>query len=186
MLSLRRGGQNVSYISRFAWRRDLAGSPPTRRTHLERAANVATIVASLAATFALCLGYLQFHTTQELTRETLQLQLDALEHGRESKAIDLFLKFNEVQQGINNPAVSTSEEVKFWQQNLAITITESIYKLTENDQGWMATVAFMLREQRDFLEKHGLDCSTFLPSFIEFVNNELGEDVCTPRDASKT
>jgi hypothetical protein len=113
-----------------------------------------------------------------LTRQAITLQLDALKHEREAKAIDLFLKFNEIQQSIAAPSRKTSERALYWQKNIAVTATESVFKLTEGDPGWMATVAFMLREQTDFLENNGLECATFLPAFIDLVKKEIDQNVC--------
>jgi hypothetical protein len=127
---------------------------------------------------ALGFGYYQFRATHLLTREALALQLDALKHEREAKALDLFLKFNEIQQSIVSPSRKTTEQVLFWQKNIAVTTTESVFKLTEGDPGWMATVAFMLREQTEFLKDNGLECATFLPGFVDLVNKEIGQNVC--------
>jgi hypothetical protein len=164
-------------VRRLPWRGNIANHEP-RPTTLEGPANIATIVASVVATMALIFGYVPFHETQLLTRKAMELQVSALEHEREAKAIDLFLKFNEIQQAIASPSRKTKGEVLFWQQNIALTTTESVFKLTQGDAGWMATVAFMLQEQRDFLKKNGLQCATFLPAFVEFVTKEMGEDVC--------
>jgi hypothetical protein len=172
---LRRG--NSDPTERFAWRPHVPKSRPDPGS-FKRSANIATIVTSIVATIALISGYLQFRETQLLTRQTLSLQLSALQHEREAKAIDLFLKFNEIQQVIASPSGKTKEEVLFWQQNIALTTTESVFRLMEGDAGWMATVAFMLQEQRDFLRKNGLQCPTFVPTFIEFATKEMGEDVC--------
>lgn len=152
-------------------------SDESKPTRLGGAANLATIAASFVAVFALGFGYYQFQATQVLTRQTLQLQKDALRHEQEAKAIDLFLKFNEVQQGMS-PTRGKTKDALYWQQNIAMTITESVFKLTQGDAGWMATVEFMLREQVDFLTKDGLECDTFLPDFIELVKKVAEQDVC--------
>jgi hypothetical protein len=164
-------------ISRFEWRQGNVDDRP-KRTGLEQAASLATILASIVASFALAFGYHQFRATQLLARQTLALQNEALQHEREAKAIDLFLKFNEIQLSVASPSHKSTKQALYWQQNLAVTTTESIFKLMEADSGWLATVAFMLREQTDFLMLNGLDCPTYLPAFVTLVNKVMEEDVC--------
>jgi len=130
------------------------------------------------ASLALWFGYWQFRETQTLAQKTLTLQLDALEHDREAKAVDLFLKFNEVQHSIAVRRPKLKGEALFWQQNMALTITESVFKLMEDDEGWKATVKFMLREQTDFLKDPGMQCDTYLPAFVAFAKEVVGHDVC--------
>lgn len=164
-------------ISRFAWRQRTVSVAPNA-TRLEMAASLATILASFVAALALSFGYYQFQATQLLTRQTLELQKDALQHEREAKAIDLFLKFNEVQTGISTPARGKTADVLFWQQNMAMTITEAVFKLMQSDPGWMATVKFMLREQEKFLKQDGLECETFLKDFIDLAREVVKQDIC--------
>ncbi len=156
----------------------LAAEKKPGRTILERAANFGTIVASIVAISALGFGFHQFRATQILTRQTLELQQKVFRHERESKAIELTLKFNEIQHQMAASSRRLTEEALYWQRNFLVTITEAVFELMEDDPQWMATVSFLLQEQSTSLKKDGLQCRTFAPTFVAFANKTLGFNVC--------
>ena len=156
-------------------------------TKLERGSYWATIVAAAVATLAFGFGYFQFSATQEAQRETLELE-------RESQAVELFSKYNELMRDAQpNPGPSPSPspspspnpspsntDPEFWKNNLAVSIAESIFKLRREDEGWVETVGWMLQHHTKHLKERGLNCKTFDKDFIKFVNQEMGQDVCRP------
>lgn len=152
-----------------------------KATWLEIVAQVATTVAAVVATVALILGFIQFRETQLLTREALNLQTNTLKHEREAKAIDLFMKFNEIQQEMasqltKRSRLQTQKEGLFWRQNLSLSITESVFVLTEGDATWRATVVWMLEGQKDFITD--LNCQTFSPAFVALAREVTRREVC--------
>ena len=133
---------------------------------IERKAHAATITASLVAIAALLAGTYQFLKTQELTQENLRLQAETLSNDRETKAIEFFIKFNEIKKDLAGKSASGSEPAQdFWNHNLALTLTESVFRLTEGDPGWKKTTLWMLESQRPFLESVPQGCRTFSQNF---------------------
>ena len=133
---------------------------------IERFAHRANITAAIVATLALLAGSYQFWRTQELTQQNLRLQAETLNNDRESKAIEFFVKFNEIKKELAGKPVPTSDtSPDFWSHNLALSLTESVFRLTEGDPGWKKTVLWMLESQRQFLESVPQGCKTFAQNF---------------------
>jgi hypothetical protein len=133
---------------------------------LERWSYIATIVASVVAIVTLCFGYWQFADTQHMQRETLQLE-------RESKAIDLTLKFNELKGD------GARKSDRAWvQDNEATTIAESIFDLVGDDPGWRATVKWMLEDEAQYTKDNHLGCDSFNPGFVAYAKTVLGSNIC--------
>ena len=138
---------------------------------MERLAHIATVIAALVAILAFGFGLSQFNETQRLTRENLKLQMEALSHERESKAIDLFVKFNELQKEVAGKPLPRKGEAGFWHHNMLLALTESIYKLTEGDTGWHETVVWMLTSQKPFLVAVPQGCKTFAAEFLKLMKD---------------
>ena len=138
----------------------------------------ATIVAAAVAVFTFYYGYQQFRQTQQATRDALALQREAAEVDRESKAVELFVKYNEVMLEPHPSPKSGKAPSEFWRDNLAISIAESIFKLRGNEAGWRETVRWMLSNHAENLKKKGLDCPTYDGEFVKFVNQVMQKNVC--------
>src|SRR3712207_1749275 len=136
-------------------------------SRLEQVAHGATITASVVAIFAFGLGYFQFKETQEATRETLSLQGEALDLQRETEAVELFVRYNEVMQA---SGANRSDEEGFWRGNLGIAISEAIFRLREDDAGWRETARWMLSHHQARLRN--LDCATYSAEFIALAREE--------------
>jgi hypothetical protein len=146
---------------------------------MERAATFSTISASLVTIFAFCFGIWQFTETQKLTQENLRLQAETLDHERDSKAIELFLKFNELQREVANKPLPKRGDSYFWHHNMLLTITESVYRLTSPDPGWQETVFWMLKEQKRYIEAVPQGCQTFNTDFIKLMKKIAPHLNCT-------
>jgi hypothetical protein len=120
---------------------------------------IATVVASIVAVAAIGFGYQQFSQGHELERE--------------SKAVELFVKYNELMK-----ETPSNAEPNFWRDNLSVGIAESIFKLRRGDEGWEKTVRWMLSNHTEFLKREGLNCDTFDDDFEKVVNEEIKQDVC--------
>ena len=146
-------------------------------TKLQNASNLATIIAALVAALAFYYGYQQVSETQKLTREALDLQNITLNQEQETQAVELFIKYNELmEESSSSPKSAKADDRKFWRNNRAVSIIETIYKLREGDDGWRETVAWMISNHDDFLKD--VNCPTYYPKFIDFVNRQLKRDVC--------
>jgi hypothetical protein len=131
---------------------------------IQNAANLATIFAALVAAGSFYYGYQQFKQTQTDTRELLKLEKEALDHERESRAVDLLVKYNEV--------------VAETPDNLGVSLAESVFRVRKDDAGWKETVVWMLGHHVNYLKKYGLQCPTFDSEFIELANRVTKVDVC--------
>jgi hypothetical protein len=137
---------------------------------MQRAAHFASIAASILAVFAFGVGLWQFTVTQKQARETLELQTDTLKHERQSKAIDYFIKFNELQKdAAGKPLPKNDDDPEFWRHNLLLALTEQLFLLTEGDMGWELTVQWMLEKQEPFLVGKPQGCNTFAVRFVALM-----------------
>jgi hypothetical protein len=145
---------------------------------MQLAASIATVLAAAIAGVALLVGLWQFNRTQQLTRQNLLLQAKALQHEREVKAIELFLKFNELNAELVSESRSAGSEGAFWKHNALLAITESVFRLTAGDVGWRETVLWMLQIQKPFIVDNPINCKTFAPEFIELIKSSCPEMRC--------
>jgi hypothetical protein len=145
-------------------------------TKLQNAANLAGVFAALVAAFAFYYGYQQFSETQKATLEALDLQKKTLNQESEAQAVDLFIKYNELMETSSSSPKSAKDDGKFWRDNRAVSIIETIFKLKGDDRGWRETAAWMLGNHADFLKD--VNCPTYDPKFIDFVKQQLKRDVC--------
>ena len=129
--------------------------------NLDAIAHVATIVASVVAVAALIGGLWQFTLTQEATRE--------------AKAIDLYLRFNEINETLPEFATTQDTPDKFWRRNALVTITESVFRLTAPDPGWRETIEWMIQVQRPFLTSTRLNSRTYSQPFIRVMKTAIPE-----------
>jgi hypothetical protein len=133
------------------------------------AAHCATIAAALVAALAFIVGLLQFNETQKMTRENIRLQNEVLTHEREAKAIEFYMKYHELKKAVSDKPLPKSSDPAFWDYNLLLVLTESIFRLTEGDEGWGKGVMGMLQSQKDFLEHQEQDCRTWAPRFLALM-----------------
>ena len=149
---------------------------------IQNAANIATVFAALIAAGSFYYGYLQVKETQQEAREVLELQQNSFDQERDSRAVDLFLKYNELMGQTNSRAESIQND---WRENLAVSIAESVFRLRKDDSGWKETVAWMLSHHIEYLKKARLNCPSFDGDFVKLANEQAKEDLCTPRKSGK-
>lgn len=118
------------------------------------AANVATILASVVAAISLIVGAIQFVATQKSSRET--------------QAVELFLKFNQlnIDQGL-----ATNSQSDHWYNNGKIAITESLYEVTHGSKSWESTVKWMLSQQEEFICGGDFEVESYSDRFQAFCKN---------------
>ena len=114
-------------------------------------AQLFTILTCVTAIFALIIGIYQFKETQESTRET--------------QAVDLLLKFNQL--NIDQKLSSTAES-DHWFDNSKFAITESLYLIACKQKSWIKTIVWMLFMQKDFIDSGGFEVDTYSADFVDF------------------
>jgi hypothetical protein len=121
-------------------------------------------LASTIAIAAILSGLWQFRQTQRLSRE--------------AKAVDLFLKFNELNEELVVNPVTNRENATFWKINALLTITEAVFRLTDGEATWKQTVHWMLRLQEPFLTTNGVNSKTFFPEFVREIRVAVPNAKC--------
>jgi hypothetical protein len=125
----------------------------------------APLLASVIATVAILSGLWQFRTTQRLTRE--------------AKAVDLFLKFNELTEKLPTTQGTRPPQSSFWQYNALLTITQAIFALTRGIHSWDSTIEWMLQTQNWFLTQNSINCQSFSPEFVIRMKKAVPQIRCT-------
>jgi hypothetical protein len=126
---------------------------------------IISAIGVIIAAIAVLIGSCQFRRGQEF------------EH--DSKAVQLFIKYNELMKDRANSTQPAAAKENQWRENLAIAIAEAIFRLESKDRGWKKTVRWMVLDHTDFLKSNGLNCETFDADFIKLVNQELQQNVCS-------
>lgn len=134
-----------------------------------RIVNFLAGLSSVVTILAFVLGLWQFWETQSLAQENLANE-------REMKAVELFVKFNEVQEKLTEGGKKI-EDIGYWSGNGLVAIAESISNLTHGNRSWDSTVRWMLDELAPFLIKNQPDCRTYSPSFVALLRSR-SEPLC--------
>ena len=134
---------------------------------LDSLAHIFTIVASVGTVGALGVGSYQFQKTQALAQETLQME-------REAKAVELYIKFNELKESEVVGEVESKPEAIYWRNNSLLSITESIANLTLGNLNWQETISWMLELQQPFLSGEPLNCKTYSDEFRRMLEQTEG------------
>ena len=134
-----------------------------------------SVAAAVVASLAFLFGVFQFWKTQTLARHNLELQRELLNHEREAKAVDLFVRFSELKHSTETVTFDPNDRSQFWQHNAALAVIESVYKLTRGNREWSETVRWMLECHREFLCSNRVDGSTFTPAFVELMKQTVPE-----------
>lgn len=132
------------------------------KTLLKTGADIATLTTAVVA---LALSLRQFNATVDRERET--------------RAVDLFVKYNELMRDAGQTAAGNPRD-RWWRSNLAIALAESIWRLRNDDSGWIATVKWMLKTEDSIKAVKDLDCSTYDPRFASLATGTLQHPVCAP------
>ena len=134
----------------------------------ERYSFIATVIGAAVTVAVLIVGIIQFSLTQNLQRKALDDEL-------EGRAIDLMVEYNNLMLA----TAKDEDDKRFWKNNAAISIADSMYYLRANDDdGWEGTVRWILDKHIDDLKEYKLDCKTTGDEYIEFVNETYGTDIC--------
>lgn len=137
---------------------------------MKKLESVSVVIASLVAVVTFLVGLWQFDQTQKLAR-------DNLANEREMKAVELFVKFNDLQEKFSASAHVTPE-VEYWRGNSMVAITESISNLTRGKSGWDFTVNWMIDVLAPFLLKNPPKCETYSDDFASLLKMK-SNDLCT-------
>jgi hypothetical protein len=135
----------------------------TPDNYISISADLATILACITAIAALVISTTQFYLTQTATRE--------------SQAVDLFLKWNELnieEAGISPTAQPSNQNGRStdWYGNCKMAITEALYEVSHRSPSWEKTCEWMLSMQHNFIVEGGFDVNTYCPRFRKFCRSK--------------
>lgn len=144
-------------------------------------ANAATIAAALALVAALLVGSSQFIETQQHQRQLLAAQQAAVQQEGDSKAaeinvkaVELLLRYNDLMLQVNAPAAKNArKESRYWKENLAINLLESLYNLTRGKKEWENTIGWALERHGRFIRDQRLNCAGYSSEFVRYLEKTL-------------
>jgi len=160
----------------------VASRPSAGEQRLKIWAHVATISTSLVIVAALFIGSRQFIETEKSQRELLVAQKASLLQERHvqaaelnARAVELFLRYNDLMQQLNGPvAKNTKKENRYWKENLAVNLLESLFNLTRGNREWETTIAWALEKHLRFIREQRLSCTAYSPEFVRYLEKTAG------------
>ena len=114
-------------------------------------------------------GY-QFSVTNTARQE-------AVARERQLKAVDLFIKYNELKLSGSERKMEAGEVES--RRSMSVALTESIFLIQGDDSGWRATLKGMILEEDGPQHQLSVDCATLDDSFEKFAKDSLGRNICT-------
>lgn len=178
-------------------REDVAtGHRPASTTHADAGerklkvwTHLVTMASSLVVVAAVVFGSYQFYETQRLQRESIAIQKDSFEPERNAKAVELFVKYNELMmQPTTGVSKAAKREAWYWKENLAVSLLESLFNLTSGRQEWEAMVGWALEKHGRFIREQRLSCGAYTEQFIGYVEKTFAAEhlaLCRERGAAK-
>lgn len=152
-------------------------------------AHMVTMASSLVVVVAVLFGSYQFYETQKLQRESIAIQKDSLEPERNAKAVELFVKYNELMmQPTTGVSKTAKREAWYWKENLAVSLLESLFNLTNGRQEWEAMVGWALEKHGRFIREQRLSCGAYTDQFINYVEKTFAAEhlaLCRERNTAK-
>ena len=147
------------------------------------------MASSLVVVAAVVFGSYQFYETQKLQRESIAIQKDSFEPERNAKAVELFVKYNELMmQPTTGVSKAAKREAWYWKENLAVSLLESLFNLTSGRQEWEAMVGWALEKHGRFIREQRLSCGAYTEQFISYVEKTFAAEhlaLCRERGAAK-
>ena len=149
---------------------------------LAKLAQYAPLAATVIVSMVFVLGGWQFVETQRAQRESLALQNLAVHQSNEiaqadinSKAVDLFMRYNELMLQVAAPVPKgVKRETRYWKENLAISLLESLSNLTRGRAEWEQTILWALDRHLRFIREQRLACNGYSPDFIHVLERASG------------
>ena len=114
-------------------------------------------------------GY-QFSVTNTARQE-------AVTRERQMKAVDLFIRYNELKLNAADRKMDAAEAES--RRGMSVALTESIFLLEGDDRGWRATLKGMIVEEDGPQRQLSVDCATLDDSFEKFAIESVGRNICT-------
>jgi hypothetical protein len=150
-------------------------------------APLAGIAAAVAVVAVLAVGAAQFVETEKsqrtllaAQREALLLERDSQAAALQSRATELFLRYNELMvQVAATPARSPRKENRYWKEGLAISLLESLFNLTRGNREWENTIAWSLDKHTRHIREQRLPCAAYSGEFVGFLEKTFASRAAT-------
>lgn len=146
-------------------------------SRLQRWTQAASLAAALAVIVAVVFGGQAFVETGKHQRDLMAAQQAALVLARDvktaeinSRAVDLFLRYNELMQQVAAPAgKGVKKEQRYWKEHLAVSLLESLFNLTRGNREWEQTVSWALERHGRFVREQRLGCAAYSEAFVRLL-----------------
>lgn len=160
----------------------LQNTPDTLEVPLRRAAHLGTLAASIVAIIVLIAGASQFSDTQRAQRasiarhdEVLHLERDSRQAETHAKAVELFMKYNELMLQLNTPLPKGAKrETRYWKENLALGLLDALTNLTHGNREWENTITWALERHARFIREQRTACTAYSDEFIHLLEKSIG------------
>ncbi len=154
---------------------------------LKRTAYLATVTAAAVAIVVLIAGASQFADTQRAQRasivlhdETLRLERDSRQAETHAKAVELFMKYNELMLQLNAPLPKGAKrETRYWKENLALGLLDALANLTRGNREWENTIAWALERHVRFIRDQRAACSAYSDEFVRLLEKAASAKAST-------
>ena len=127
------------------------------------------LLAQLTSVAGLVFAGYQFSITNTARQE-------AVTRERQMKAVDLFIKYNELKLNASERKMDAAEAAS--RRGMSVALTESIFLLEGDDRGWRETVKGMIVEEDGPQHQLSVDCATLDDSFEKFAAESVGRNIC--------
>lgn len=143
---------------------------------------VSTLVASLVFVIVLVVGADQFVETERRQRDLLMAQKEVLLQERNFKVVemhtratDLFLRYNDLVQQVSAPLPKgAKKELRYWKENLALSLLASLFDLTRGNREWEASIALAVERHGRLVREQRLSCIGYSREFVRLLEQVYG------------
>jgi len=122
---------------------------------------------------SIAMVFITFDIAVNVQKAGVALQKENMEREYESKAVDLFLKYDEVAL---KQAATSDVQSRHRLSDISIAIAESIFLNRNDSDPWKETARGILQDQKNFVLQRRLRCAQFSRRFIDFCIETIGVD----------
>ncbi|RIX49024.1 MAG: hypothetical protein D3M94_03755 [Rhodocyclales bacterium GT-UBC] len=153
-----------------------------QRPGLQFWTQASSLIASLVFVVVLVIGAAQFVETERRQRDLLVAQKEVLLQERNLKVVemharatDLFLRYNDLVQQVSAPLPKgAKKELRYWKENLALSLLASLFDLTRGNREWEASIALAVERHGRLVREQRLSCIGYSRDFVRLLEQVFG------------
>ena len=128
-----------------------------------------SVLVQLTSVAGLVFAGYQFSVTNSARQE-------AVTRERQMKAVDLFIKYNELKLSGSGRTFDAGESES--RRGMSVALTESIFLIEGDDSGWRETLKGMILEEDGPQHQLSVNCATLDDNFEKFATASAGRNIC--------